>query len=261
MHQELLKAKFDFRFYWNDPRLANWPEDTDPPVNIWRPEMSMLDSVENVYLRDNKATISALQQTTTVEAEEEEEEHEEDDDAAVVEAGTALGANTSNKDHVEDRSETRTVSAAETSTVVTSRTKSTSKNKPNKARRSSSSLIQTNPHANIPTPQFYQGNEGRKTGRLLLEFPLESCNIDMLEDPHRMMSFPFDKLRLDFVIILAGEQRVETSDQVCFYWGPVESKRRDMNVYAIQIWISRTRTKCINTTNSTNLEHITCHAE
>lgn len=47
-----------------------------------------------------------------------------------------------------------------------------------------------------------------------------------------MKSFPFDKLRLDFLVILSGEKRVETADKVCFYWGAPESKFQNCSVLA-----------------------------
>eukprot|EP00392_Amoebophrya_sp_AT5.2_P013960 g14093.t1 len=47
-----------------------------------------------------------------------------------------------------------------------------------------------------------------------------------------MKSFPFDKLRLDFLVILSGEKRVETADKVCFYWGAPESKFQNCSVVA-----------------------------
>ncbi|CAD7966481.1 unnamed protein product [Amoebophrya sp. A25] len=237
---ELLKAKFVLRFYWNDPRLADWPDDTDAPVNIWRPELGMLDGVKNTYAEENKAAISAQQAAAQASAagDEEEEDNEDDENEKNDAAGQGRGGTASPTEDVAQADEATTSSnvkreqTGEAASSTSGTVASSAKRSKLRRRNSESSIVITNPHAEVPLPLFHNGNQGRKAGRLMLEFPLETDNVNMLEDPTRMKPFPFDKLRLDFAVILAGEKRVESADQVCFFWGPPDLKGHHLAVHA-----------------------------
>eukprot|EP00392_Amoebophrya_sp_AT5.2_P013959 g14092.t1 len=211
--EELLKCKFELHFFWNDPRLIEWPEDVDPPLNVWRPELGMLDGVKNMYLEENKAAILAMQGSggavvgdqveggggageregsTSEDGGGQQEEEQAGGSSAEKPAGAGRGAaGGAEKINNEDTTTAGERENNKTGTTSSDRQSLSGKSSVPMQRRNSvasnqslqsSAVVTTNPHAEIPNPKFYNGNQGRKSGRLYLQFPLESHNLDMLED-------------------------------------------------------------------------------
>ena len=79
-------------------------------------------------------------------------------------------------------------------------------------------------------PVFWNGNEGRQAGRLFVEIKLDSDNLNMLADQKRLMTFPFDRIRFEFLCVLAGEKRAETADKCIVALGPQEYKGQHVSI-------------------------------
>ena len=203
--EEEFQQKFTLFLFWNDPRLAGWPEHREMPPNIWRPECGMMMKIKNTYVPPVQAAVGA----STAVRKKSKEDQGDQKEAAKPKPKKEEG---SKKEPSDDQTsaEGKKNTSDSTSRECQKDAADCSEDEEEEEEEEEEEVQFTNPHREIPLPQFWNGLEGRNAGRLFVEIPFLTCDIDMLEDPDRMKLFPFDTMRFDFLLVMSGEKRLET---------------------------------------------------